>query len=410
MSADVVTFLGMVMDRRTRWNFFCEATNAALFGVFIGVVGPFALPLAIRMGADSLQVGLIASAPFIANLFSPVWAQLSRGGRQLPWVVIPHLIWRGGYGLLGLITQPVAFVALVLGANLTVAAGNPAYGALCQKCYPAPVRGRLMGYVRLLLAGVMLPTTLAAGMWIDRSSPALLFLVAGGFGLAAIAAYSFTREPMEAGSGPGPVHRPSIVAGFRIALADAAFRRFVLAALLFHGGVLMALPLYSVYQVKQMGLSNAQIGFLAIAWNLAFLAAFAVWGRLVDRKGAGYVVIGAALFYLGQPLAYALGGGVLAILMLGALCQGIADAGLDLGGWNVILSANPDRVGVYTSTHMTMIGIRGALAPLLGTWLFKALGFAPTFLISAALVAAGLMLLVSGRVLSHTPPKGLSVS
>ncbi len=398
MNADTpVTFLGMTMERRVRWNFLCEAINAGLLGFFSGITGPFALPLAIRMGAGPLAVALISSGPFLANLLSPVWAALSRTTRKLPWVVGAHIIYRGGLGLIGLTKNPQAITGIVTVGNVAQAAAGPAYGSLVQMVFPAPIRGRLMGYVRIILACAMLPTTLVAGQLMDQVGPTWLFLFAGAMGLAAIGVYSLTREPAPEPSAAGAKAAPGAAEGLRLALSDPGFRRFLLAALLFHGGVLLANPLYAVFQVKEMGLSNAQISYLSLAWNVAWLAGFALWGRVVDRRGPAPVVTAAALFYLGLPLAYGLGGGSYAIALAGALCQGMADSAMDLGGWNMILSVNPNRVGPYTSASMTVTGIRGALGPLLGSWLLGLAGFQATFLTAAGFILLGLTVFVTRR-------------
>ena len=392
-----VTFMGMRMERTTRWNFLCEAGNAWLLGGYIGVVGPFGIPLAVRMGANGLQVALMAAAPFIANLAAPFWATRSQHARKLPWVVVPHLFWRSLLGAVGVVKNPAIISGLYLGANTASAAANPAYGALVQKVFPPPIRGRLMGYVRLILAGSMLAFTLTAGQLIDRLNPAWLFLPASALGLLGLAVYAQTKEPTNAGAPTGPLSRPSALAGLRLAVADRQFRNYLLAVFVFHGGVLLASPLYAVYQVRQMGLTNSEIGYLSIAWNIAWLIAFAVWGRVIDRKGAPTVVAWAAVLYAGMPLAYGLGGGWYGAAILGALSQGAADAAIDLGGWNMVLRVNPERVGPYTSAAMTVTGIRGALGPLLGSWLLQAAGFQVTFLTAAALVMVGLTMFLAGR-------------
>lgn len=385
-----ITFLGMVMDRTTRWNFLCEAINAALLGVFLGIVNPFTLPLAVRLGAGPMAVWMITAAPFIGNIFSPIWAGLSYNTRKLPWVVWANVIWRGGVGLIGFLVNPAAIAGTWLFTNVANVSCNTAYGALVQRIFPPRIRGRLMGYIRLAQAAAMLPTTLLAGRLLDKYGPRSLYAVAGAMGLLAIFIYSFTKEPVDAPPPSGPLAQPKPVEGLKQAVTDRPFRSFMVASILFHGGALVASPLYAVYQVRQMGLSSTQISYLALAWNVAWLVAFGVWGRVIDRKGPRAVVIGAAFFYLGMPLAYGLAGGAFALVALGSLCQGVADAALDLGGWNLILGVNPDRVGSYTAAYMMVTAVRGALGPLLGSWLLGVAGFQTTFLAATALVFSGL--------------------
>ncbi|HWI62619.1 MAG TPA: MFS transporter [Symbiobacteriaceae bacterium] len=392
-----VTFLGMTMERRTRWNFNCEAVNVLFMGIFLGIINPFIQPLAVRLGATPLQIWLLTAGPFIGNALAPIWARMSFNSRKLPWVVVPNALWRGGLGLIGLVKSPAALTAIHFGTHVVVASANPAYGSLVQKVFPPALRGRLMGYIRLGLAASMLPTTLLAGRLIDRYGVGVMFPIAGVMGVIAITAYAFTREPVDAPPPSGPLSNPGVVEGLKLAVSDPTFRRFLLAAVVFHGGVLVAQPLYAVYQVRQMALSNEQISWLSLAWNVAWLPAFALWGRVIDRKGPAPVVMAAALFYLGMPLAYGLGGGSLPLVALGHMCQGVADAALDLGGWNLILATNPERVGSYTSASMVVTALRGSLGPMLGSWMLGAAGFQLTFLTAAALVAVGAVIWITGK-------------
>jgi len=380
------------MPRFARWNFFAEGMNTVFSGVFIGIIGPFTLPLAVRMGATPWQVFIITAIPFIANLLSPIWAHLQQGKQKKWWVVVPHIFWRAGMGLLGFFKNPAAITAMQATTNLGLSANATAYGPLMQKVYPAEIRGRLMGYVRLILAAFMLPTTLIAGRVIDKHGPQWLFLVGGICALIGLGFFALIKEPPETVA--IRAKRGSALEGLKLAVADQKFRRFLLAAFLFHGGVLTAVPLYSVFQVREMGLTNTQISYISLCWNIAWLISFAVWGRLVDQKGARPVVIAAAAFYLGGPLAYGLVGGFFPLILVAAMCTGIADAAMDMGSLNLILAENPSRVGPYTAANLVVSGIRGLLGPLLGSWMLSAFGFRPTFLTAAVLVAAGLAVLV----------------
>lgn len=385
--------LGMTLERSIWRNVKLEVIASLLVAAFIGVAGPFIPPLAVRLGASKLEMGILSAAPFIANLTAGLWASLSQNGSPIRWIVVPHAIWRTLLGLAGLIKAPWLLVATSLGAHLAVTAAGPAYGRLMQQLYPASVRGRLMGYVRVTLSAGMLVTVIFAGRLIDRFGPEVVFLGAGILGLAGVAVFASIRVP------PGQEEkRPRVGIRAQLALAagDPVFRRYLVAALTFHGGVLMAIPVYPQFQVQVMNLSNTEISYLAMAWTLAWLVSYAVFGYLADKAGPHLIVLTAAACYLGMPVSYAIGGSF-ALLVFGSLAQGAADAAMDLGTWAFILRSNPDRVGAYTSTHMMMVGLRGALAPLIGTAVLGAFGMRPVFFTAAALVLVGLMVLYTGR-------------
>jgi MFS transporter, DHA1 family, staphyloferrin B biosynthesis exporter len=385
--------MGMTLSKDVWRNFRLEALGALFVAAFIGVVGPFTAPLAVRLGASKLEMGLLTAAPFIANLTAGFWAALSQNGSPIRWVVVPHAVWRILLGLVGLMKAPWLIVATSLTAHLAVTAAGPAYGRLMQQAYPPETRGRLMGFVRVLLSGGMFVTVLFAGRLIDRFGPAWVFLGAGAAGLIGIGFFALIRVP-EAGGEKRP--KLKAMGQIRLAAEDPAFRRYLIAALLFHGGVLLAVPVYPQFQVQVLNLTNTEISYLAMSWTGAWLTSYAICGYLADRIGPRLIVLAAAGLYLGLPLTYAIGI-FFWLILIGALCQGAADAAMDLGTWAFILQSNPEKVGAYTSAHMMAVGLRGAVAPLLGSALLGAFGMRPVFLIAAAFVAAGFLLLHTAR-------------
>lgn len=386
-------FMGITLERTVWRNFRLEATNAVFGAMFQGVIGPFMAPLAVRLGASKLEMGILTAAPFLANLTAGIWSSFSQNGNPLRWVVVPHMLWRALLGLVGLIRAPWLLVSTSVVAHMAVTAAGPSYGRMMQKIYPPRERGRLMGFVRVLLAATQLVTVIVAGRLIDVYGPAVIFLSAGALGLVGISIFAAIRMP-EGKEPPRP--RMGMGEQLRTAGADPAFRRFLLAALLFHGGVLMAVPVYPQFQVQVLALSNTQISYLATSWTLAWLLSYAVLGFLSNRMNPRAIVMVAAASYLVMPMMYAVGSSM-GLLMLGHLAQGVADAAMDLGAWAFILQTNPERVGSYTSAHMMLVGLRGALAPLIGTAVLGGFGMQPVFLLSAALVMVGWVLLYMAR-------------
>jgi sugar phosphate permease len=155
------------------------------------------------------------------------------------------------------------------------------------------------------------------------------------------------------------------------------------------GGV-MALPLYPVVQVTRLGLSYTEIGVLGLAQSATWLLGFLYWGRLLDRRGAVWVLrVNMGLAAL-VPLTYIFAGNAWALLPA-FLAQGLIQGGFELGVTNTAIGlAERGRVMEYTALQTAVIGLRGMAAPLIGAALLGA-GTPDTtvFGLSVALVLAG---------------------
>lgn len=62
------------MNPETKYNFYSDFGAACLFSLFNVVFNQFYIALAIRQGATNFEVGILAAAPAIGLLFSPIWA------------------------------------------------------------------------------------------------------------------------------------------------------------------------------------------------------------------------------------------------------------------------------------------------------------------------------------------------
>jgi len=99
------------------------------------------------------------------------------------------------------------------------------------------------------------------------------------------------------------------------------------------------------------------------------------------------------------------------LIALAYVFSGITTAGVDLGWMNAIMRlTSRERVGDYTALHSSLLGIRGIIAPFLGTMLMDVdwLGLRGVFLVSTILILAGWALMLRvGRVAKA--PKGIDV-
>jgi MFS family permease len=147
--------------------------------------------------------------------------------------------------------------------------------------------------------------------------------------------------------------------------------------------------------VDELQLSYGEVGWLNMVSSLAWMVSYVVWGRLLDRRGGLWIVQINVILTLVVPMAFWAAQDMW-LAAVAFLFNGIIFAGTDLGWMNAILQfARREDIGHYTSLHALLLGVRGIIAPFLGTALIAIpfLGLRGVFLLSAFIILVGWLLI-----------------
>lgn len=371
-------------------------------GAYTGLCFPFFGRIARGdLGAPEWAVALMAAAPFVGNLMSPLWARQMEGRSKMPFCLGSWIPARFLLLLMPFAMTAAPFVALVFLLQFIGTISAPAYTAIMREIYPDRARGRLMGYVRVGAQAAMFLATMLAGRLLDHHvSYRTLFPFAGLLGIAA--GYFFwhvrplpqsTRPQIALSSGGS---RPSAAAFVRDTLGilreHPAYRWFALSVFTYGFGNLMVGPLYLLFQVDVLKIENTQLANLANFTSLASIAGFFFWGRFMDRRGAPRTVLYGILLVTFIPLVYVLAPSIPALFIAAGL-MGLGQSCIELSYMQSTLTyAAPGREAQYQSVHSLLLGLRGVLAPLVGVPLMKAVGFERVFLLAVVIMMAGAVL------------------
>lgn len=392
---DIVTRLGMQMPWKTWWNFRIDFGGSVLFALFNVVVNQFYVPMAIRHGASNLEVGLLTAAPAIGMLWSPVWAHLMRGRSTKPFVLWPLVIGRMSVILTGALLTPVAFLVTAFIVNFMNGIQAPAYPALLARMYPPALRGRLMGYVRVAQGTLLIPLAYVVGQWSQHQGDRWPLIGAALMGTLSVILFSRVREVEPADPQGHPEARRRrihpIFGNWQVARASRPLTIFLVATMVTGFGNLLAGPIYQIYQVHTLNLSNAQIGFTRVLYYVALLVAYFAVGWIIDTwspRRAMFIGMGA---YALAPALYVLDGSFTAVMISCALL-GVGDAVWDIGCMSYIFRAVPGREAEAFGLHFLLFGVRGAIAPLVSTAMTHAMSLTDIFLIAIGICALGIAL------------------
>ena len=376
-----------LMPREIRANAGMAIALGALEGGLVGVVVKTQFEGAADPGWVNLAVGLVAGAPAFANMASLSISSLAEGRYKPAWVsalmaltaVFLILMALAPHNAFGLVMVTVAMIL----SRLAWAGVITLRAAIWRANFPRHVRAQITGRITviysLVIATVAAGIGLAMSWWPDIWR--VLFPVAGAFGLWAAWRYQATRVRR----GRRLQHEEldqrrervggQLRAGLEILKDDRWYRRYMLTMFAFGSGNLMVIALLVILLNEQFGFARFEQVLITTTIPLITLAFFTpIWARRLDavhildyRARQGWMfVIALFLFTLASAADWKL------LFWPGAVALGMASAGGKLG-WNLGHNdfARDDQSTLYMGIHVTLTGIRGLIAPLVGVGFYQ---------------------------------------
>lgn len=393
--------LGMSMTENVWRNARIDVGASCLFSLFHVVMNQFYIAFAIQQGASNFQVGLLSAAPAIGLLFSPFWATwIEKANNPKPFVIIPNVIGRLLLLLPAVFAYPSVYVVAALLFQLLMGIQAPAYAALISRMYPSDLRGRLMGYVRVAMGGIMIPLAYFVGSWSDAFGPSGPLITASIAGMLSIGLFNTLKLPKHE-----PKEKPIILQKtsrfplqeqWKLVKENRTLAVF-LAATTFAGfGNMLANPLYQIIQVDVLYLSNLQIGFARVAYYMALLLTFLIAGWMIDRIELKYTLLCGIAAYAIVPMLYGLWGTYAAVITGNAI-QGIGEAIWDIGILAFVFRLAPGREAMVFGLHLMLFGVRGSIGPILSGTVSDSVSLTLLLVIASICGWIGTFLFLSGN-------------
>lgn len=362
-------------------------------GLYSGAIFPFLGRIARGdLHASALEISIMSAAPFIGNLFSPVWARQMEGRAKVPFVVWSGVAARGLFLLMPLAVTPSLFVSIAFGSLVIGTIAAPAYASVMKDIYPDDARGRIMGYIRVGAQTASLVTALCVGRLLDIASYRVIFPIAAVAGIGGAVAFSRIR----ASEGQSAGVKFGVLSTLGIFRDDPNYRWFALSVFTTGFANLLASPVYTIFQVDQLHITNTQVANLSNLTSLVAICFYFLWGRYLDRHGPLRTVLLNVIVGAMVPLIYIRADSVYD-LVPAAVCQGISWAGIELSYINsILLFADDRRVAQYQALHSALLGVRGTIAPFFGAVLMHQIGIKPTFAVAFCILITGVLMQTLG--------------
>ena len=329
--------------------------------------GGFMAAYALALGANNLQVGILAALPFIAQVAQlPAILAVERFRRRkaigVPALWAAQLLWVPIGAVPFLMDAPgapavTAVIALMALRGLFGAVWATSWTSWMRDLVPRNVLGSYYGRRIAVVTGAVAVVGLGGSFfvrwWESAASPddtilAYSFLLIGGaltFGIASPLFAMRAREPLMPAA---PESGRSAAAVLAEPLRDRNFSQLVRFLFVWSLTSNLAIPFFAVYMLSELGLSlPAVIGFtvLSQAANILFVR---VWGPMADRVGSKPVLSLSASLYLLVILGWVFTAyperHFLTLPLLGVLhvFAGVAGAGVGLTMSTLTLKVAPE--------------------------------------------------------------------
>lgn len=278
--------------------------DIAWFGVLNGTTLTFLNVYAARLGASGLEIGLLGSLPALVNLIFTLPAGHWLGHRPVHRVVFwSSVLYRLGYFLFiplpwffppqGQI-QALLLLSLFMAIPLTPLAVG--FNALFAAAVPEDWRAHVVSIRNALFSLTFIVSTLISGTILERLPFPLGYQVVfalGAFGAAMSSFHLYFIRPKETEaaappqllSAPGPRAPLGWVQALRLDLWRSPFARPLLLLTVFHLAQYLAIPLFPLAFVRQLGLRDDQIGLGTALFYLTVMLGSTQLGRFVRRLG-----------------------------------------------------------------------------------------------------------------------------
>jgi len=323
-----------------RSTFFHLYMDIAWFAVLSASALSFVSVYAARQGASGFQIGLLGAGPAVMNLLftfptgrwlekqsmsaAVFWAAVLNRFLYLPWILLPWLLAPQGqvWTLVGL-----TLLMSIPGTPLAVG-----FNALFAESVPAEWRGHVVAIRNALLAVVYIGVSLLCGQILVKipfptgyqvvfamgflgafmSTLHLWFVVPpgqarlpGGRGFRSLAWPSFHALPGRLRALP---HRSG--SGFlRIDVLRGPFGRFIAVIFNFYLSIYLAIPLFSLYWVNDLHLTDQVIGLGTALFYVSVLIGSTQLDQLTRRLGNQRITAVGVVFMSLYPTLMALSRG-----------------------------------------------------------------------------------------------------
>ncbi len=289
---------------------------------------------------------------------------------------------------------------------------HPTTNVLLRNSYSPKNFGYLFGIATTGRHLIMLVAALSYGMFLDKNPYGFVYVypVAGVLSILGLFLLSgITHMPVSLYSPRkpfGPSVKDSIRRMWIILRKNKPYFDFEVGFMLYGFAFMLSINVIQIYYVEVLELNNRSVAFYRNAYYLLTLFMMPYFGKLIGRidpRKFAALTFGSMFMYLlfialtqyfpayTEVAGYKLYYMMIPYILFHALFAATMGLLFSIGSAYFCKS---EEVGDYQAVHLSLTGIRGWIAPMLGIFFFDLFGFTATFSLSMTLLMIASLLQV----------------
>ena len=385
-----MSWFNLKLEPLARTSFRWEKLTECAFPITLvllegGVVGVIAAKV---YQVSPLTLAIISAAPMFANLSSFAWNRVASGRPKVSLACLLQV------GILLCVlavaiapindTGAVVLVASMIISRILVAGLVTIRSVIWSLNYARSKRAQATGQLQMIASLVTVIIASAVGPFLDRYPDGMPWLYAMGV-LAGLIGIAFFRRVTVIGEAEhlqneseASSQRRQSVSFVTILRNDRRFAKYQMSMFAAgFGNMLIEAPLIFLITRELAASYATSIALTMVIPFTISLVSLPLWARYLDRVHVAQFRARQSLLWVVALILTMLGAvlGSILWLAISRVVMGIARGGGSLA-WQLGHNdfAKPDQLSAYMGIHVTLTGVRGAIAPLLGMLLYSNLG------------------------------------
>jgi len=290
-----------------RTNFLHLYLDIGWFGILSGSAVNFLNIYATRIGATGFQIGLIGAMSAVVNLFLAIpagrWLQTQNTGKAIFWSSVFYRIGYLPFIFLPSVLDEQSQIWAIIGITFLMAIPltplGVGFNALFAEAVPAEYRAHVAGIRNITLSVTFMITSLVSGYILERADFPVGYQIVfgmGALGAAMSSVHLYFIRPLKADSIPPqstPTPEPVVMRPYartlsttlRLDIWTTHFRNVLFALFAFHLTQYLAIPIFPLYNVRVLNLSDDHIGIGTALFYLTVLLGSMQLRNVAHRVG-----------------------------------------------------------------------------------------------------------------------------
>jgi hypothetical protein len=383
--------------------------NGIFLALALNLTKPYNAKFALRLGGTDYHVAMISSLPAIAAALSliPLSIWIEKAGDQqkrTAALMFTHKLFYLFMALLPFfhgVDQATIFVLCVGLMNLPFAASQLGHQNCIGSVFTPAERATAMGLRNRASDIARLFITLASGQLMLRIPKTntdfihlyqFFFLLAFLLGLGEVA--SFMKFKGVQAKASDQRHRGNPL---KEAIRQLPLERDYLVyggcALIFYFGWQMGWPLFSLYQIQNLGADEFWLSLFSVAFSVFSIMSVTFWAKLADERGNRFVIVITTFLMALTPAVFAMTKSLPMMAMV-QIIPGTATSGTLLVLFNSLLEMTPEKNRpIFLAFFTTATYVSASIAPVLSVWIKNQSTIIVAMMMAAAVRMAGCLAL-----------------